>query len=204
MSQRDSVNNVENTFIPLTNTTAATTYRVYVIGRKVNVNAVSGNTNQVAQDYSLVFSTDAGPATSLTVTFPAAADGYGFTNRPINIVTNGIPYLNERVGANSPLFTLNGTSNPNTNGLTNQWTFYVYTNLNYPSSSVTNFTTNITAGVTNIMTNVVRLPMVNGGPYVAFSTFLPPNLARARNGDADIDLYVARDGGPHRCPAPST
>jgi len=190
VSQRDSINNVENAFIPLTNSGTAT-YRVYVIGRKVNVNAVSGNTNQVAQDYSLVFSTDV-PGTGVSVTYPAAADGYGFTNRPINIVTNGIPYLNERVGANSPLFTLNGTANPNTNGLTNQWTFYVYTNLNYPSSSVTNFTTNITAGVTNIMTNVVRLPMVNGGPYVAFSTFLPPNLARARNADADIDLYVTR------------
>lgn len=199
ISQRDSVNNVENTFIPLTNTSAATTYRVYVVGRKVNVNAVSGNTNQVAQDYSLVISTD-DPATSVTVTFPAAADGYGFTNRPVNIVTNGIPYLNERVGANSPLFTLNGTSNPNTNGLTNQWNFYVFTNLNYPNATVTNFATNVTAGVTNVITNVVRLPLTNGGPYVAFSTFLPPNLAKARNGDADIDLYVARSGGPTPVP----
>ncbi|MBM3869832.1 MAG: hypothetical protein FJ392_02565, partial [Verrucomicrobia bacterium] len=193
ISQRDSVNNVENVFISLTNT-AANVYRVYVIGRKVNVNAVSGNTNQVAQDYSLVISTD-NPATSVTVTFPAAGGGYGFTNRPVNIVTNGIPYLNERVGANSPLFTLNGTANANTNGLTNQWNFYVFTNQNAPSPTVTNLSTNITAGVTNIITNVVQLPNVMGGPYVAFSTFLPPNLARARNGDADIDLYVARSGG---------
>jgi sugar lactone lactonase YvrE len=200
LSQRDSVNNVENAFIPLTNTSSATTFRVYVIGRKVNVNAVSGNTNQVAQDYSLVFSTDAAPTNSLTVTFPAATNGYAFTNRPVNIVTNGIPYLNERVGANSPLFTLNGTSNPNTNGLTNQWNFYVFTNQNAPSPTVTNLTTNVTAGVTNITTNIVRLPMVSGGPYVAFSTFLPPNLARARNGDSDIDLYVARDGGPSPVP----
>ena len=199
ISQRDSVNNVENTFIPLTNTLAAASFRVYVIGRKVNVNAVSGNTNQVAQDYSLVISTD-DPATSVTVTVPAAATFYAYTNRAFNIVTNGVPYLNERVGANSPLYTLNGTANANTNGVTNQWNFYVYTNLNYPNASVTNLATNITAGVTNIMTNVVQLPRISGGPYVAFSTFLPPNLARARNGDADIDLYVARDGGPSPVP----
>lgn len=192
-SQRDTVNNVENTFIPLTNA-AATTYRVYVIGRKVNVNAVSANTNQTAQDYSLVISTD-DPARSVTVgptpgAFPAGF--FNYTNRLVNILTNGLPYLNERVGATAPLFSNNGIDNANTNGVTNQWNFYVFTNQNYTSSTATNTVTNIVSGVTNVTTNVVRLPITNSGPFVTLSTFLPPNLARSRIKEADVDLYVTR------------
>ncbi len=189
-SQRDNVNNVENTFIPLTNTAAATVFQVYVFARKVNVNAVSANgTNGVVtntvQDYTLILSTDT-PARTITVR-PSAAPAYaGYTNRLVNIITNGIPYINERVGASSPLMTLN------TNGTTNQWNFYIFTNQNYSTTTATNLTTNIVAGVTNISTNVVNLPLTNGGPYVAFSTFLPPNLARARNKDADVDLFMTR------------
>lgn len=188
-SARDSVNNVENAYIPLTNA-AASTFRVYVIGRKVNVNAVTANTNQIAQDYSVVFSTDA--AISLTVRPTAGAGFSAYTNRPISIVTNGIPKLDERVGANSPLWTVNGTANANTNGVTNQWNFYVFTNQSYASSTVTNLVTNIVAGTTNVVTNVVRLPLTNSGPYVGFATFLPPNLARARNAEADVDMFVTR------------
>ncbi|KAF0176609.1 MAG: Peptidase S8 and S53 subtilisin kexin sedolisin [Limisphaerales bacterium] len=188
-SARDSVNNVENAYIPLTNA-AASTFRVYVIGRKVNVNAVTANTNQIAQDYSVVFSTDA--AISLTVRPTAGAGFSAYTNRPISIVTNGIPKLDERVGANSPLWTVNGTANANTNGVTNQWNFYVFTNQNYATSTTTNFVTNIVAGSTNVVTNVVRLPLTNSGPYVGFATFLPPNLARARNAEADVDMFVTR------------
>lgn len=188
-SARDSVNNVENTYIPLTNA-AVTVFRVYVIGRKVNVNAVTANTNQVAQDYSVVFSTDA--AISLTVQPTPGVPFSGYTNRPISIVTNGIPKLDERVGANSPLWTVNGTANANTNGVTNQWNFYVFTNQNYATSTATNFVTNIVAGTTNVVTNVVRLPLTNFGPYVGFATFLPPNLARARNAEADVDMFVTR------------
>lgn len=188
-SARDSVNNVENAYIPLTNA-AASTFRVYVIGRKVNVNAVTANTNQVAQDYSVVFSTDA--AISLSVRPTAGAGFSAYTNRPISIVTNGIPKLDERVGASSPLWTVNGTANANTNGVTNQWNFYVFTNQNYATSTTTNFVTNIVAGSTNVVTNVVRLPLTNSGPYVGFATFLPPNLARARNAEADVDMFVTR------------
>ncbi len=192
-SQRDAVNNVENIFIPLTNT-AATTYRIYVIGRKVNVNAVSGNTNQVAQDYSLVISTDQTTRTVGVQPTPGAypAGFFNYTNRLVNIVTNGLPYLNERVGANPGLFSVNGTANANTNGVTNQWNFYVFTNQNYASATATNMVTNVVAGVTNITTNVVRLPITNGGPYVTLSTFLPPNLARSRIKEADVDMYVTR------------
>ncbi|PAW82377.1 MAG: hypothetical protein B9S33_15225 [Pedosphaera sp. Tous-C6FEB] len=189
-SARDSVNNVENTFIPLTNA-ANTTFRVFVIGRKVNVNAVSANTNQIAQDYSLVISTD-DPLRSVTVSPTAAPNFYGYTNLAVVPITNGIPRLAERVGANPQLWTLNGLNNANTNGMTNQWNFYVFTNQNYTSSFATNTVTNIVAGVTNITTNVVALPLTNGGPYVAFATFLPPNLARSRNAEADVDMFVTR------------
>ena len=205
-SARDSVNNVENTFIPLTNSAAATTFRVYVIGRKVNVNAVSANTNQVAQDYSLVISTD-DPARSVTVRMTPPGPGlgfFGYTNLTAVGITNGIPRLNERVGANSQLWTLNGLNNANTNGVTNAWNFYVFTNQNYASSFVTNTVTNIVAGVsTNVTTNVVALPLTNGGPFVSFATFLPPNLARSRNAEADVDLFVARTGGPAPVPGAS-
>ncbi len=189
-SARDSVNNVENTFITLTNV-AATTFRVYVVGRKVNVNSVSINgTNGVVtntvQDYTLVIGTDSA-IRNVTVSPTAAPNFAAYTNRLVNAVTNGLPYLNERVGANSPLMVAN------TNGTTNQWNFYVFTNQNYSSTTATNFTTNIVAGVTNVSTNVVQLPLTNGGPYVAFSTFLPPNLAKARNKEADLDLFVTRN-----------
>ncbi len=195
-SARDSVNNVENTFIPLTNSAAATTFRVYVIGRKVNVNAVSANTNQVAQDYSLVISTD-DPARSVTVQMTPGPGlpglgFFGYTNLTAVGITNGIPRLNERVGANSPLWNINGLNNANTNGVTNAWNFYVFTNQNYASSFATNTVTNIVSGVTNVTTNVVALPLTNGGPFVSFATFLPPNLARSRNSEADVDLFVAR------------
>ena len=210
VAQRDSVNNVESIYIPITNTingvdAVSTTFRVYVIGRKINVNAVTAETNQVVQDYSMVFSTDR-PGQTITVTprpMPNAIPFFAYTNRAINQVTNGLPYLNERVGANSPLFTANGIGNVNTNGVTNQWNFYVFTNVALASPTITTTNTNIIAGVTNITTNVITLPSVtNAGPYVAFSTFLPPNLARARNAEADIDLFVARSGGPTPVPNP--
>ena len=193
-SARDSVNNVENAFITLTNT-AATIYRVYVVGRKVNVNAVTAETNNVVQDYALVISTD-DPTRSVTVAPVAAPNFATYTNRPVNLVTNGIPYLNEKVGANSPLRAINAAGGVNTNGVTNQWNFYVFTNQNLPST-LTNLVTNIVAGITNVSTNVVRPPITNGGPYVTFATFLPPNLARSRNQEADIDLYMTRSSSAY-------
>lgn len=190
-SVRDSVNNVENAFITLTNA-ASTTFRVFVIGRKVNVNAVSADTNNVVQDYALVIGTD----DTRSVTVAPAAPFFTYTNRPVQFVTNGLPYLNERVGASSPLLRTNAANSVNTNGVTNQWNFYIFTNQNLPST-LTNFVTNIVAGVTNVSTNVVRPGLTNGGPYVSFATFLPPNLARARKQEADIDLYMTRSSSAY-------
>ncbi len=81
------------------------------------------------------------------------------------IMTNGVPLLYQHAGANSPL-----VGGPD--GTTNQWHFYVFTN---------EFNAALTGGETNF------------GPYVAFLTFVPPNLSVPRTGEeADIDLYVAR------------
>src|SRR6185503_11755442 len=83
---------------------------------------------------------------------------------PLTPLTNGLPLLEQRVGANFQLIN-------STNGVANQWRFYVFTN-----DAVTNFTS------------------LRHGSNVAFITFIPPNLSRPRNLDADIDLYVSRDG----------
>lgn len=81
---------------------------------------------------------------------------------PLMAITNGVALLNQRVGANFPLTNLS-------NGQAEQWHFYVFTNLFQESTFGT-------------MTN---------GSNVAFVTFLPPNLGRPRNVDADVDLYVS-------------
>ena len=66
------------------------------------------------------------------------------------------------VGANALLL---GT----TSGLAPQWQFYAFTN-SLPSTNDVGFT---------------------NGPYVAFATFLPPQLGQPRASDADVDLYVS-------------
>ena len=56
------------------------------------------------------------------------------------------------------------------NGTPSQWNFYVFTN---------DFSATNSVAITN-------------GTNVAFLTFLPPNVSRPRNIDADVDLYVSR------------
>jgi subtilisin-like proprotein convertase family protein len=170
----DSVNNVENVYLfpPL-----GTNYSITVFGRRVNVNAVDSNTNGVVQDYALVVSYGDGGAFT---------NAFSMTDQPVvssnnagglTVVTNGLPLLNQRVGGNSQFVWVPGTA---TNGVGNQWKFYVYTN----TPSLTN------AAFTN----------------VAFVTFDPPNLGVPRMGtreeadpangvrtEADIDLYVSTD-----------
>ena len=116
----DFVNNVENIYLqqPLT----GTNFSVTVVGRRVNVNAVTAHPNDVAQDYALVIASGSGeiagailPPTDLgNAPLP---DGRLVTA----IISNGVPLLDQHVGANTPLL---GT----TNGITNQWHFYIYTN----------------------------------------------------------------------------
>ncbi len=155
--QRDLINNVENVYIqpPL-----AGSYTVVVKGHRVNVNAVNSHSNSLAQDYALVISSGnvvASNRINLTITGPT------FTNDPsprisalaraTNATSAGL--FNQRVGANNPLIV-------STNGATNQWAFFTYTNVPDPAFR-----------------------------YVAIATFFPTELSRPRFRDADIDLYVA-------------
>lgn len=166
-AQYDFINNVERVIIPARETNADLV--VTVFARRVNVNAAVGDPLNIVQDSALIL---AGEGALLadnvgTVEFEGGTVQAGFFTEPPLVVgvTNGEVKNNERVGANSPL--LGGK-----NGTTNQWRFYVFTNL--PS-------TNVSVGATS-------------GPNVAFVTFLPPDLSRPRSQqEADIDMYVSRD-----------
>lgn len=156
----DFVNNVENVFLeaPL-----GVNYSISVIGRRVNVNAVTANTNEIVQDYALVISSGNGQVTNSFESFlPQIASP--LPPRPVTAITNGVPLLEQRVGANFQLA-------PSTNGVAAQWNFYVFTNAVFSNNP---------SGLIN-------------GSNVAFVTFLPPNVSRSRNLDADIDLYVSTD-----------
>jgi subtilisin-like proprotein convertase family protein len=187
----DAINNVENIFLP-----SAGSYTVTVIGRSVNVNAVTAQTNNVVQDYALVISCGEGEVTNaITVTANPLASN-PTTDQQVNFIgvdnngmaTNGGAlggvFLNQLAGANTPLLGTNTVgAGPNYNagavitlGMTNQWHFYVVQN---------------TTGFTN----------------AAFVTFEPDTLATPRMGvfadsdanstqpEADIDLYVATEPG---------
>lgn len=157
----DVVNNVENILIrpPL-----GTNYTVTVRGSRVHVNAVTSHPDGIAQDFALVASLE---NTALTNALTIASTPVDLAiNVPLlRFPTNGLGLFNQRVGANSPKF---GAGS----GATNQWLFYVFTNL-------TQFTPD-SIGITN-------------GQYVAFLTSPQQNLSAPRAGDPDIDLYVSTD-----------
>ena len=178
----DFVNNVENVFIRGPFTNGANNFRVYVSANRVNVNATGLETNDIAQDYVLVISTADGA--DVTVTHNPSQDTV--TNLPSQFLLNGIPLLEQRVGAYST-FQSNVLI-----GTTNQWNFYVFTNSNL--GPITNVSTNISGTITNSSTNVIT--PLTAGTNVAFATFFPPNLGRTRNVDADIDVYVTRSSDP--------
>lgn len=193
---RDNVNNVENVYIP---GAVSTNYSITVVAHAVNVNAVTANTNGVVQDYALVISSSNGEITNALTLQPGSvvttnsyqANLTGITNQFPNSpnVTGGL-LLNQHVGASSPLqgtntLSLTNQYSWNTNGqltigVSNQWHFYVVTNI--------------------LATNAGGVSFTNA----AFITFLPPNLAQTPSGptapseamstrpEADIDLYVAR------------
>jgi subtilisin-like proprotein convertase family protein/subtilisin family serine protease len=163
VSQADIVNNVENVYI---NGPLSTNYVVSVIGRRVNVNTVFDHPDGVVQDFALVISSGDDSDLEAPFEIEETETPLASTLPPVISITNGIPRLEDRVGANSPLL---GT----TNGLVGQWQFYMFTN-SLPSTNDVGFT---------------------NGPNVAFVTFLPPNLSRPRTSEADIDLFVSRDAG---------
>ncbi len=168
----DLVNNVQNVYLapPL-----GTNYSVTVMAQRVNVNAVTLNSNNIVQDYALVISSgDAGavpnPFASLTVNTLAVS-----TNLPVftNIV-DSVPLFNQRVGANPQ-------AAPSTNGIPNQWNFYVYTN----TVALTNNTFTNVAFIT-FLPPELAVPRMG-----AFSEVAPPDIDATRFAGADIDLYVS-------------
>jgi subtilisin-like proprotein convertase family protein len=185
----DLVNNVENVFLSPTldvNARLGTNYSVTVVGNRVNVNAVTAQTNNVCQDFALVISSGDGQVTN-AITLNPGSPIVSSTLPLVTIITNaytgspgfsGGALFNQRVGANPQLLGTNTILLPTdangvlTLGVTNQWHFYAITN---------------------------DTPFTNA----AFLTFLPENLAVPRMGvfeptadlatrpEADIDLYVA-------------
>jgi subtilisin-like proprotein convertase family protein len=184
---QDVVNNVENVYL---SPNLGTNYAITVIGRRVNVNAVTANPNNVAQDYALVISSSSqdpgalvltnAPVILVSNTLNLTVVTNDFGNNPL---ISGQLLLNQRVGASSPLIgdttialgtgTGWGSNGEITLGVTNQWHFYVVSN-------------------------------ASGFSNAAFATFQAYNLAPSRMGvtnvthpayatrrEADIDLYVS-------------
>jgi subtilisin family serine protease/subtilisin-like proprotein convertase family protein len=121
----DTVNNVENVFL---SPQLGTNYAVTVLGRRVNANAVTAHPDDVVQDYALVITCGSGEVTNafaftndLVYLAPLAPDVTHVTNTITQPDFVAAFLENQRVSANSPLL---GT----TNGVNNQWKFYVVTN----------------------------------------------------------------------------
>jgi subtilisin-like proprotein convertase family protein len=196
----DAINNVQNVYIDSTNAPIVFPLTVTVLGTRVNVNAATTMTNLIAQDYALVISSDETNAGLTMVssnaptytpppsfsTFAARTNASGPLLSPplmayvqsnyalVTVASNATPLLHQRVGANEPNLYANGAlygaTPPDTNGNLFQWHFFIFTNDQW---NATNFASN-----------------------VAFTTFLPPDLATQispRTNGADLDMYVSTD-----------
>ena len=167
----DVVNNVENVYLP---PLLGTNYAIAVLGSRVNVNAVTAHTNDTVQDYALVISSGDGEITNAFTLTPqpnltAPRPNITWTTNSFVDATNvtGTLLLGQHVGANTPLMGL-------TNGMTNQWHFFVLTN---------------TAGYTNAAF-VTFLPYTLSMPRIGVNE---GKLANATRLEADIDMYVSTD-----------
>ncbi|MBA4148565.1 MAG: S8 family serine peptidase [Verrucomicrobia bacterium] len=170
-SERDIVNNVENVYL---NGPLNARYAVSIIGRRVNVNAVTAQTNGIKQDYALVVSigdltiTNAITLSNLVITADIQANVTSMTNLNGGAAGEGYSFsimMEQRVGANNPY-------EVQTNGTLNQWLFYAFTN---------------TFGYSNVAFAVfggINLSGINVRDYQV------PSL---RNLESDIDLYVSTD-----------
>ena len=166
----DRINNVERIILP---PPLSSNLVITVIARRVNVNSVRSNTNRIAQDFSVAFASDLAPSETnvvATVGIPKGVNpvAASYVRPAVLTMTNSSAFLNQRVGANSPL--VGGT-----NGQFQQWQFYVFTNA---PGTITNGDI--------VLTN---------GSNVVFVTFPVGNLSRGRTNGPDIDLYVSHDPG---------
>ena len=189
----DTINNVQNIILqPM----LAGNYSVTVVGRSVNVNAVTAQTNNllgqyepnIVQDFALVISVGEGEVTNAF----SVADG-GIASNPTGdqditfVATTNSPLMNQIVGENSPELGTNqlalGTNTiwgPNglvTIGQTNQWHFYVVTNTG-AGSDYTN--------AAFITFDAYTLSIPRMGVYA-------DSVDNATRAEADIDLYVTQD-----------
>ena len=184
---RDTVNNVENVFLP---PGLGANYSVTVFARRVNVNAVSAQPAPVLQDYALVISSGNGEQPdALTIT---ESPVFASETPLVSVVTNaflmdtndaGGFLLSQRVGAGTPILAANTIPLPSfsnaslTIGDSNQWRFYVITNDN---------------GFTNAAFFTSLSQTLSAGQVSTVSSAAPftTNATRAQ---ADIDLYVSLD-----------
>ena len=188
----DVVNNVENVFIE---EPGSKKYRVTVYARRVNVDALSDFYNSeepkdhvdVVQDFALVMSSgnpDVESAFDLREASPEEIELPAITT-----LTNGAPMLGQHVGANSALAKTADTNlsvYANRRGISNQWHFFTFTNA--PPEKEEDDSDGL--GDNDVEENADESDF---GKYVAFITFMPPNLSAPRQREADIDLYVSRD-----------
>ncbi|MGH7992319.1 MAG: LamG-like jellyroll fold domain-containing protein, partial [Limisphaerales bacterium] len=191
----DTIDNVQNVYLPLN---AGTNFSVTVLGYRVNVNAVTAQTNNVVQDYALVISCGNGSVTNaMTVTAgPPTIPVYPPTDQLVSVLTGtnvNAPLLDQLVGANTPLLGANtvvfSTTAPEgfgpnnwqvTVGMTNQWHFYVVTNTTrFSNAAFVTFNPNAPDPDT------LSIPRTG--------VFTPPVGNATR--EADIDLYVTTDSG---------
>ncbi len=194
----DAINNVQNVLIP---PLLGTNYSVTVIGRAVNVNAVSAQTNSVnnaspsgifapnvVQDYALVITVGDGGAPGLFTVTDSGIVSNPTGGQDITFITQtNAPLMNQMVGAASPLLGTNtlglGTNTPwsstgvVTVGMTNQWHFYVSTNTG-PANDYTN------AAFVTFSPDTLSIPRMG---------VLAGSQANATRAEADIDVYVTTD-----------
>jgi subtilisin-like proprotein convertase family protein len=187
----DTINNVQNILLP---PLLAGSYSVTVLGRSVNVNAVTAQTNNTVQDFALVVSVGEGevPTAILSaVDNNIVSNPTGDQNITFVTVTN-TPLMNQFAGENTPLLGTNnlplGTNTvwgPNglvTIGMTNQWHFYVVTNNALDAQGNSADVTN--AAFITFNADTLAIPRVG---VFADST------ANATRPEADIDVYVSTD-----------
>ncbi|MGA2248307.1 MAG: LamG-like jellyroll fold domain-containing protein, partial [Verrucomicrobiota bacterium] len=191
----DTINNVQNVILP---PSLGGQYSVTVVGRGVNVNAVTAQTNNVAgqyapnivQDFALVIAVGEGEVTNAFT----VADG-GLVRNPTGgqnvtaVLTTNAPLSDQLVGASSPLLGTNnlglgantewGTNGVLTIGQTNQWHFYVVTNnggaLDYTNAAFLIF-------------GVSTLSIPRMGVY-------EDEVTNATTPEANLDLFVSQDPG---------
>ena len=185
----DSINNVENIILP---PLLAGSYSVTVVGRDVNVNAITAHTNNVVQDYALVISCVGAETVPDAITVADGANGGISTNPTADqnitfVQSTNTPLYNQFAGASSPLLGTNGLPlgnntvwGPNglvTIGQINQWHFYVVTNTG-TSADVTN------AAFITFDSYTLSIPRMG---------VFADSAANATRPEADIDLYVSTD-----------